>query len=60
MIGAPSQLYGNIMLKDLIPHTFPSPLGRPTTLTHYYDANIMHATTTGRSVTCIIHLENKT
>ena len=51
-------VYGN--LKELKPQDAPKPLGRYVTLTHYVDANLMHDLTTGRSVTGILHLINKT
>jgi hypothetical protein len=38
----------------------PKPLGKTVTLTHYVDANLMHDVVTGRSVTGILHLMNKT
>ena len=38
----------------------PSPLGKHVTLTHYFDANLYHDMLTGRSVTGILHLMNKT
>jgi hypothetical protein len=37
----------------------PEPLGNYVT-THYVDANLMHDIATGRSVTGILHLMNKT
>jgi len=38
----------------------PPPLGKHITLTHYVDANLYHDMITGRSVTAILHLVNKT
>ena len=38
----------------------PPPLGNHVTMTHYVDANLMHDVITGRSVTGILHLANKT
>ncbi len=38
----------------------PPPLGKHITLTHYVDANLYHDMITGRSVTGILHLVNKT
>jgi hypothetical protein len=38
----------------------PEPLDNYVTLTHYVDANLMHDVATGRSVTGILHLVNKT
>jgi hypothetical protein len=51
-------VYGNV--KEFKPHDAPKPLGKYVTLTHYVDANLMHDVTTGRSVTGILHLINKT
>ena len=47
-------------LKELIPEDAPEPLGKFVTLTHYVDANLMHDMMTGKSVTGILHLLNKT
>jgi hypothetical protein len=43
-----------------MPTDAPEPLGNFVTLTHYVDANLMHDIVTGRSVTGILHLVNKT
>ncbi len=51
-------VYGDV--KELIPDDAPEPLGKPVTLTHYVDANLYHDMATGRSVTGILHLLNKT
>jgi Reverse transcriptase (RNA-dependent DNA polymerase) len=51
-------IYGNV--QECKPHDAPKPLGKHVTLTHYVDANLMHDITTGRSVTGILHLINKT
>ena len=51
-------VYG--VVKEMKPHDAPQPLGKHVTLTHYVDANLMHDITTGRSVTGILHLINKT
>jgi hypothetical protein len=51
-------VYGEIT--DLVPHGAPEPPGKHVTLTHYVDANLMHNVVTGRSVTGILHLTNKT
>jgi hypothetical protein len=48
------------MVKELIPKDVPEPLGKYVTLSHYVDANIMHDITSGKSVTGILHLVNKT
>ncbi len=45
---------------ELVPDDANEPLGKPVTLTHYVDANLMHDITTGKSVTGILHLLNKT
>jgi hypothetical protein len=46
--------------KEILPQDAPPPLGNYVTTTHYVDANLMHDLTTGRSVTGILHLVNKT
>jgi hypothetical protein len=51
-------VYGE--LTELIPTDAPPPLGKYVTLTHYVDANLMHDVVTGRSVTGILHMVNKT
>jgi hypothetical protein len=51
-------VYGE--LKEIKPTDAPKPLGKFVTLTHYVDANLMHDVVTGRSVTGILHLLNKT
>jgi hypothetical protein len=51
-------IYGN--LEEEVPQDAPEPHGRFVTLTHYVDANLMHDVITGRSVTGILHLVNKT
>ena len=43
----------------LVPSEAPQPLGKPITLTHYINANLMHSLLTGKSVTGILHLMNK-
>ena len=50
--------YGEV--KELIPKDDPEPLGKRVTSTTYVDANLYHDMTTGRSVTGILHLLNKT
>jgi hypothetical protein len=48
-------------VEELLPVDAPEPLGNHITLTHYVDANLMHdILATGRSVTGILHLVNKT
>jgi len=51
-------VYGE--LKEILPNDAPEPLGEFVTLTHYVNANLMHDMTTGKSVTGILHLLNKT
>ena len=51
-------VYGRI--KEVIPADLPMPLGKLVTLTHYVDTNLYHDLVTGRSVTGILHLVNKT
>ena len=51
-------VYGNA--KELVPTDAPEPLGKFVTLTHYVDANLYHDLLSGRSVTGILHLLNKT
>jgi hypothetical protein len=48
-------------VKELVPEDAPQPLGKYMTLSHcYVDANLLHDVVMGRSVTCILHLVNKT
>jgi hypothetical protein len=51
-------VYGNI--KELLPKDAPEPLGNYVTLSHYVDANLMHDITSGKSITGILYLVNKT
>jgi hypothetical protein len=51
-------VYGE--LEEDKPKDAPKPLGKTVTLTHYVDANLMQDVITGRSVTGILHLMNKT
>jgi len=51
-------VYGQ--MEEVLPHDMPTPLGKFVTLTHYVDANLYHDLITGRSVTGILHLANKT
>jgi hypothetical protein len=51
-------IYGHV--EELLPADSPKPLGNYVTLTHYVDANLLHDIVTGRSVTGILHLVNKT
>jgi len=47
-------------MEELLPDNASEPLGKPVTLTHFVDANLMHDLSTGRSLTGILHLANKT
>ncbi|KAG7345437.1 hypothetical protein IV203_032968 [Nitzschia inconspicua] len=51
-------VYG--FMSELLPKDAPEPLGKWVTLTHFVDANLMHDLVTGRSLTGILHLLNKT
>jgi hypothetical protein len=51
-------IYGKLV--EELPQDAPKPCGKHVTLTHYVDANLMHDVITGRSVTGILHLVNKT
>lgn len=47
-------------VKVLVPHDTPKPRGKKVVLTSYVDANLMHDQITGRSVTAVLHIVNKT
>jgi hypothetical protein len=49
-----------VKVKELLPKDVPEPLYKYITLSHYVDANLMHDITSGKSVTGILHLVNKT
>jgi hypothetical protein len=51
-------VYGDV--QELLPQDAPEALGKPVVLTTYVDANLMHDMITGRSVTAVLHLINKT
>jgi hypothetical protein len=51
-------VYGKI--KELLPKDAPEPLDKYVTLSHYVGATLMHDITSGKSVTGILHLVNKT
>ena len=51
-------VYGEV--SEQLPVDAPTPLGKPVTLTHYVDANLMHDILTGRSVTACLHFLNAT
>ena len=50
-------VYGDV--SEILPKDAPIPLGKYVTLTDYFDANLYHDMVTGRSVTGILHLVNK-
>ena len=51
-------VYGEV--REDIPADAPKPLGKFVTTTHFVDANLMHCAATGRALTGILHLVNKT
>ena len=51
-------VYGEVW--ELLPEDAPPPLGKQVILTHYVDANLFHDTSSGRSVTGILHMMNAT
>ena len=51
-------IYGNV--KEIMVENYPKALGKFVTITHYFDANLYHDKITGRSVTGILTLTNKT
>jgi hypothetical protein len=51
-------VYGKV--KELLPKYATEPLDKCVKLWHYVDANLMHDITSGKSVTGILHLANKT
>jgi hypothetical protein len=51
-------VYGDI--SEEIPSGMPEPKGQPVRLTCFWDANLMHDLTTGRSATGILHMINQT
>jgi hypothetical protein len=53
-----TSVYGDV--KELLPHDAPLALGKHVVLTSYVDANLYHDMVTGRSVTGVLHLINKT
>ena len=46
--------------KECVPHDAPKPYGEPVQITSWFDANLYHDYISGRSVTGIIHMFNKT
>ena len=53
-----NSVYGKV--EELLPTNAPEPLGKFVVITHYVDANLYHCMLTGRSVTGILTLLNKT
>ena len=53
-----TSVYGEV--SELVPKNVQAALGEPVIFTHYFDANLFHDKTTGRSVTGILHMINKT
>ena len=51
-------IYGNI--REEIPNDIPKPLGKFVVITHYKDSNLFHDIMTGRYITGILHIINKT
>ncbi len=51
-------IYGEC--EEQVPETLPRPKGKAVTITTFVDANLMHDVITGRSVSGIIHMMNKT
>ena len=51
-------IYGDV--RELLPEDAPPPKGKPVLTTTYKDANLYHDLITGRAVTGILHLVNKT
>ena len=46
--------------QEVLPDNAPRPLGKPVKTTSYFDANLYHDLISGRSVTGILHMFNKT
>ena len=51
-------VYGDV--EELLPTDAPEPLGKPVDTTTYVDANLYHDFITGRAVTGVLHMVNKT
>ena len=51
-------VYGQVT--ELLPTDAPEPLGKPVLTTTYVDANLYHDLLTGRAVTGVLHMMNKT
>ena len=56
--GWERSVYGNV--EEVIPSDAPPPKGNLIEMISFVDANLMHDVTTGRSVTGIIHMLNRT
>jgi len=52
------RIYGNV--EEQLPGDLPEPLGKSVVTTTYLDANLLHCLATGRAVSGILHLLNKT
>jgi hypothetical protein len=52
------RIYGKV--EEEIPDDIPEPLGKSVVTTTFLDANLLHCLATGRSVSGILHLLNKT
>ena len=53
-----TSVYGEV--KELAPSDIPPTLGKSVVSVSYHDANLFHNVITGRAVTGILHLLNKT
>ena len=51
-------VYGKV--QELTPHDAPAPLGKNVVTISYHDENVYHNVTTGRSVTGLFYMLNKT
>ena len=51
-------MYGDV--SEMIPDDAPEPLGKVVTFSHFFDSNLFHDMVTGRLVTAILHLIQKT
>ena len=49
-----------VQYEELKPDDAPELLGKFVTMSHYVDANLLHDLVSGKSVTGILHLVNKT
>lgn len=53
-----SNIYGECF--EEVPSDAPTPLGKPVTFIHYFDASLMHDVISGKAVTGCIHFANGT